>query len=188
MPTLADIYSYIDTQKRKAAGAIRSPLSTLQEVAALAGDEARQINRETALSSLGRRQEIAGQPMSLEQQAARQSLLDRAGEAAVGVAGTTATGKLLSKYPLAPAGERYEETAHKIKEMSPIEFLRSVKKLEIDESSRDNIEYLKEHMLKGGKLDPLIIRANGKEDGRHRAVAAMELGIKKVPVVDYRAK
>lgn len=84
MPTLADIYSYIDTQKRKAAGAIRSPLSTLAEMAALAGDEARQINRETALSSQGRRQEIAGQPMSPEQEAARQALLERAGEAAFG--------------------------------------------------------------------------------------------------------
>lgn len=84
MPTLADIYSYIDTQKRKAAGAIRSPLSTLAEMAALAGDEARQINRETALSSQGRRQEIAGQPMSPEQEAARQALMERAGEAALG--------------------------------------------------------------------------------------------------------
>lgn len=84
MPTLADIYSYIDTQKRKAAGAIRSPLSTLQEMAALAGDEARQINRETALSSQGRRQEMVGQPMSPEQETARQALLERAGEAALG--------------------------------------------------------------------------------------------------------
>lgn len=84
MPTLADIYSYIDTQKRKAAGAIRSPLSTLQEMAALAGDEARQINRETALSSQGRRQEIAGQPMSPEQESARLALVERAGEAAFG--------------------------------------------------------------------------------------------------------
>lgn len=84
MPTLADIYSYIDTQKRKAAGAIRSPLSTLQEMAALAGDEARQINRETALSSQGRRQEMVGQPMSPEQESARQALLERVGEAALG--------------------------------------------------------------------------------------------------------
>jgi hypothetical protein len=84
MPTLADIYSYIDTQKRKAANLIRSPGATLQEMAALAGDEARQINRETALSSQGRRQEMVGQPMTAEQTAAREALMERAGEAALG--------------------------------------------------------------------------------------------------------
>ena len=89
MPTLADIYSYIDTQKRKAAGAIRSPMNTLAEMAALAGDEARQINRETVLSSQGRRQEIANKPMSPEQEAAREALLNRATEATLGVFGTT---------------------------------------------------------------------------------------------------
>lgn len=99
MPTLADIYSYIDTQKRKAAGAIRSPLSTLQEMAALAGDEARQINRETALSSQGRRQEMVGQPMSPEQEAARLALVERAGEAALGGMTNSINEVLLTKYP-----------------------------------------------------------------------------------------
>lgn len=74
MPTLADIYSFIDTQKRKAGNLLRSPVSTLQEMAALSNDEARQINQQTALASQGRRQEFAGQPQTPEQIAARQEL------------------------------------------------------------------------------------------------------------------
>lgn len=34
-------------------------------------------------------------------------------------------------------------------------------------------------------VDPLALYASGKEDGRHRAVAAKELGIKKVPVLTW---
>jgi hypothetical protein len=90
------------------------------------------------------------------------------------------------QYPLAPAGERYEETGIKPRMMSPDEFLASVRPLDIDGASRDNIEDLKQHILSGRKLDPLHIRSDGKEDGRHRAVAAKELGIKLVPVIDER--
>lgn len=91
-------------------------------------------------------------------------------------------------YPLAPAGERYSEIGSQpIKQMSPDEFLSKSRPLELDEASRDNIEDLKRHIQSGGELDPLHLLPNGKEDGRHRAYAAKELGISKVPVVDYRA-
>jgi ParB-like chromosome segregation protein Spo0J len=49
-----------------------------------------------------------------------------------------------------------------------------------------NIDDLKQHILSGRRLDPLAIYADGKEDGRHRAHAALELGIKRVPVLDFR--
>ena len=74
MPTLADIYSGIDTAKRKAGNFIRQPLSTLQEMIALANDEARKTNQQTALSAQGARREIRGQPMTAEQTAADQDL------------------------------------------------------------------------------------------------------------------
>jgi hypothetical protein len=74
MPTLADIYSGIDTAKRKAGNFIRQPLSTLQEMIALGNDEARQINQQTALSAQGARQELRGQPMTQEQATADQDL------------------------------------------------------------------------------------------------------------------
>ena len=88
------------------------------------------------------------------------------------------------QYPLAPPGERYEETDIQPTMMSPDEFLSRVRPLEIDDASRDNIDDLKAHIQAGRKLDPLHIRADGKEDGRHRAIAARELGIQQVPVID----
>jgi hypothetical protein len=69
--------------------------------------------------------------------------------------------------------------------MSPDEFLNKVRPLEIDDASRDNIDYLKQHIQSGGELDPLLITKSGKEDGRHRAYAAKELGISEVPVIRY---
>mgnify|MGYP003337527651 CR=1 FL=1 len=85
MPTLADIYSFIDTQKRKAGNFLRSPVSTLQEMAALSNDEAKQINRETALASQGRRQEMRGVPLTQEQQDARQALQEKLANSALGM-------------------------------------------------------------------------------------------------------
>lgn len=72
--------------------------------------------------------------------------------------------------------------------MSPDEYLSKVRKLDIDDSSRDNIDDLKNHIKSGRKLDPLKIYHDGKEDGRHRAHAAKELGIKKVPVIVWNKK
>ena len=70
--------------------------------------------------------------------------------------------------------------------MSPDQYLSKVKPLDIDDVSRDNIDDLKNHIKSGRKLDPLKIYPSGKEDGRHRAHAAKELGIKKVPVVVWK--
>ncbi len=94
------------------------------------------------------------------------------------------------EYPIAPIDEwygeaNYKQTGGEMKTMSPDEFLSSVRPLNIDEGSRDNIDDLKNHMMSGRTLDPLNIYASGKEDGRHRAVAAKELGIQKVPVIIF---
>jgi hypothetical protein len=89
-------------------------------------------------------------------------------------------------YPIAPKGQRYEETDIEPEYMSPDEFLKRVRPLPMDEEVRDNVDDLKRHILSGKKLDPLSIYADGKEDGRHRAIAAKELGIKSVPVIVYK--
>jgi hypothetical protein len=86
------------------------------------------------------------------------------------------------EYPLAPAGTRYEEFAGNLTYMTPDEFLQKVRPLKLDDESLDNIAALKRHIESGGKLDPLHIYSTGKEDGRHRAYLAKELGIEKVPV------
>jgi hypothetical protein len=94
------------------------------------------------------------------------------------------------KYPLAPKSEWYgnanfEQTGGKIQQMTPDEFLAQVRPLEVDDVARDNIDDLKRHMQSGKTLDPLSIDAKGKEDGRHRAIAAKELGIESVPVLRW---
>jgi hypothetical protein len=86
------------------------------------------------------------------------------------------------EYPLAPAGTRYEEFGGQLTYMTPDEYLSRVRPLELDDVSLENIASLKSHVQSGGKLDPLHIYKDGKEDGRHRAYMAKELGIKKIPV------
>ena len=86
------------------------------------------------------------------------------------------------EYPLAPAGTRYEEFGGQLTYMTPDEYLSRVRPLELDETSLENIASLKSHVQSGGKLDPLHIYKDGKEDGRHRAYMAKELGIEQIPV------
>ena len=86
------------------------------------------------------------------------------------------------EYPLAPAGTRYEEFGGQLTYMTPDEYLSRVRPLELDDVSLENIAALKSHVQSGGQLDPLHIYQSGKEDGRHRAYMAKELGIDKIPV------
>ena len=95
------------------------------------------------------------------------------------------------EYPMASHGtwygeQTYEKEGGVLRKVSPSEYIAKVAPMDINEAdSRENIDLLKEHILKGKTLDPLLIRKNGKEDGRHRAYAAKELGISHVPVIDY---
>jgi hypothetical protein len=84
------------------------------------------------------------------------------------------------------ANSDYKARGGRMSTMSPDEFLGQVRPLPMDETARDNIDDLKRHIEAGRKLDPLVINKDGSEDGRHRAVAAKELGITSVPVIDYR--
>ena len=94
------------------------------------------------------------------------------------------------QYPMAPEGEWYGEGTYKeqggiLRHVAPDEYLAKVRPLTMDDESRENIDLLKAHIEAGKTLDPLLIRASGVEDGRHRATAAKELGIPTVPVIDY---
>jgi hypothetical protein len=94
------------------------------------------------------------------------------------------------QYPLAPEGTWYgegtfREDGGRLIYLTPDQYIAAVRPLRMDDESRENIDLLKEHIQSGKTLDPLLIRASGKEDGRHRAYAAKELGIKEVPVIVY---
>lgn len=71
--------------------------------------------------------------------------------------------------------------------MTPEKYLSLVKKLDIDEESKENIEELKSMMESGESIDPPTLYLDGKQvldhDGRHRAYASIELGLKKIPVL-----
>jgi hypothetical protein len=106
------------------------------------------------------------------------------------VAGAGPVRRASRSYPIAPRSEWYgdanfEATGGKMSQISPDEFLAKSRPLEVDDVSRANIDDLKSHIESGKTLDPLAIYKNGKEDGRHRAHAARELGIGKVPVLTW---
>jgi hypothetical protein len=74
-----------------------------------------------------------------------------------------------------------------LKQMTPKEFLHEARPLEVGDTDKNIIHTFEDDIEDGDSLGPLKLYEGGKEDGRHRANAAKELGVKKVPVVDYRA-
>ena len=100
------------------------------------------------------------------------------------------------EYPIAPRGEWYADADYEARggtltEVTPDEFLAQAAPLEVDEVARDNIDDLKRHMEEGRTLDPVTLYGAAEEgtrasDGRHRAIAAKELGMKTIPMLDLR--
>jgi hypothetical protein len=92
------------------------------------------------------------------------------------------------EYPVAMTKETddLKKKHAKLKKMSPQEFLNETDPLHIGKGDRKVIDTFKHDIRGGHHLGPLKIYNNGGQDGRHRANAAKELGIKSVPVIDYR--
>ena len=97
-------------------------------------------------------------------------------------------------YPLAPRRQWYGEADYKarggrMERVTPEAFLAAATPLVIDETARENIDELKDHIRAGRVLDPLTLYPGERardSDGRHRAIAAQELGIATVPMVNFR--
>lgn len=88
-------------------------------------------------------------------------------------------------YPVAMTSDAEKEG---LERMPPEDFLEKARELSIEHGDRQLIDSFKRHIKRGDPLGPLKLYADGKEDGRHRATAAKELGIKNVPVINYRHK
>lgn len=79
----------------------------------------------------------------------------------------------------------YEKQGGKLVHMSPAQFLARVKPLEMSDSDKRKIAHFEKQIKNGVKLDPIAIKPNGKPNGRHRAMAAKNLGIQSLPVVIF---
>lgn len=78
------------------------------------------------------------------------------------------------------------EKTGRVAVMSPQQYLHHANRLPNTKEDNLLIDAFKERMQKGEKFKALKLLGNNRADGRHRATAAEELGIKKVPVLDYR--
>jgi hypothetical protein len=76
MPTLSDIYSLINTTKRKASDFAQNPGTSLQQIVGNANDRARVYNQEMNLAAQGFGAPARGQQPTPEQLAAQQSTMD----------------------------------------------------------------------------------------------------------------
>ena len=70
MPTLADIYSAIDTAKRKASDFVQNPGTSLQQMVNNANDRARVYNQQLSLAAQGTGAPARGMQPTPEQLAA----------------------------------------------------------------------------------------------------------------------
>jgi hypothetical protein len=82
----------------------------------------------------------------------------------------------------------FDKTGGKLSQMSPDEFLKKSKPLNMDHDDKHIIHHFKKKLEHGHKLDPLALYSGGGQDGRHRAYAAKQLGINKVPVITWPGK
>jgi hypothetical protein len=76
MPTLSDIYSLINTTKRKASDFARNPGASLEQIVGNANDRARVYNQEMNLAAQGFGAPARGQQPTPEQLAAQQSTME----------------------------------------------------------------------------------------------------------------
>jgi len=94
-------------------------------------------------------------------------------------------------YPLKSSGKLRaalkpgNETGH-VAVMSPKEFLKHANRLKGTKEDKLLISSFKEGMKDGKKFKALKLLSHNHADGRHRATAAEQLGIKELPVIDYR--
>lgn len=94
------------------------------------------------------------------------------------------------KYPLEKqkhwhTDQDYKKTDGDLVTMSPKKFLKQVRPMDFDKRDMTNINRQLKDLDSGEHLEPLQLRTDGTEDGRHRAIASMIKGIDSVPVLKW---
>ena len=94
------------------------------------------------------------------------------------------------KYPLENpkhwhTDQDYKKTGGKMIHMSPEKFLKKVRRLNMDDHDDAILKRQLKDLDDGEHMEPMQLRADGTEDGRHRALAAMVKGVDKVPVLKW---
>ena len=100
---------------------------------------------------------------------------------------------MTAHFVTAPAPEltNYHPKAQIRIEMSPQRFLENLGQAGQFYPSRDVVDQIKRRMAAGQEIDPLFIDYDPfwhrivRHEGRHRALAAKELGIDRIPVIVY---
>ena len=97
------------------------------------------------------------------------------------------------KYPLEKTkhwknDQDYKKTGGEMVYMSPKKFLKKSHRLDMDDHDISIVKNQIKDFDSGEHLEPLELRADSTEDGRHRAVAAMVKRIDKVPVLVWKPR
>lgn len=81
----------------------------------------------------------------------------------------------------------YERRGGVVIETSPQKYLSACLRLDINVGNQNKIDSLKQKIKSGEAIDPpTLFLKNGqvvRHDGRHRAAAALQLGIEKIPII-----
>jgi hypothetical protein len=81
----------------------------------------------------------------------------------------------------------YKERGGDIITTTPKKYLAACPRLDVDVGSQNKIDHLKMKIKAGDPIDPpALFLKNGqviRHDGRHRAVAALQLGIEHIPAI-----
>lgn len=100
---------------------------------------------------------------------------------------TTADVQFIPQLPPKFGNINYRERGGETITTTPKQYLAACPRLEIDVGSQNKIDQLKMKIKSGGSIDPpALFLKNGqviRHDGRHRAVAAMQLGIDRIPAI-----
>lgn len=96
-------------------------------------------------------------------------------------------GEFVPQLPPKFGNTNYKEKGGIVIQTSPKQYLAACLRLDVSVGNQNKIDELKHKIENGDSIDPpALFLKNGqvvRHDGRHRAVAALQLGIETIPVI-----